>query len=251
MPKSATRRPYADLLDEPRTPEKAGPGWGGARGTMFTIIGLVCTINMIVLISAVAWLAFAGRLDRERLADIGAILSSGDSVRQEAVARPLGRDDGEAVASAEVIARRDAVDEMSEIARERLESERQILIDEIDRRLATLQRDREALAAEQRVWRATRDAEIARRNDAQFRKTVQLMESSPRQAKQMLLRLMDRGEVAPAVRYLDAMSPRVAGRILREFRSAREQEIAGRLVEALGDPLARADDEHLVAVPES
>ena len=75
----------------------------------------------------------------------------------------------------------------------------------------------------------------ARDRAAQFRRAVQLIESAPAgQAKIWLVAMVERGDFAEAVATLDAMRERAASRILREFKSAREMELAGQLLEELG-----------------
>ncbi|MBG81206.1 MAG: hypothetical protein CMJ39_10940 [Phycisphaerae bacterium] len=69
----------------------------------------------------------------------------------------------------------------------------------------------------------------------QFRRSVQLIESAqPLQAKIWLLRMIEDDRFDDAVAVLDAMRERSASRIIREFNSAQEMELAGKLLESLG-----------------
>ena len=70
--------------------------------------------------------------------------------------------------------------------------------------------------------------------DGQFAKVVRQLESvPPKQAKQIMLNLIGTGRADQAVAYLDAMSARPAAKLLREFKTDRETELATELLEQL------------------
>jgi hypothetical protein len=73
-----------------------------------------------------------------------------------------------------------------------------------------------------------------RKVDEQFLQTVKQYEQlTPKQGKQMIVALVNQKQTDQAVAYLDAMSPRAASRILKEFKTESEIALATELLEKL------------------
>ena len=110
---------------------------------------------------------------------------------------------------------------------------------QIDAALQSLAEAREALAVERAAFkmaqRAAESPPVGRDPDKQFRRSIDLIESAqPAQTKIWLLAMVEQGRFEDAVSVLDSMQRRSASRVLREFKSAAEMELAGQLLEALG-----------------
>ena len=88
------------------------------------------------------------------------------------------------------------------------------------------------MTADRENWERTVGASRDEAAQAQFDKAVRQLSSIPaKQAKQILLELINTGRRAQAVAYLDAMQARSAAKVLREFRSAEEVRLATDLLE--------------------
>ena len=110
---------------------------------------------------------------------------------------------------------------------------------QIDVALTQLAEARKELEAEREAFEIIKRASVQspelRDVKEQFRRSVQLIESAqPLQAKIWLLRMIEDDRFGDAVAVLDAMRERSASRVLREFSSAHEMELAGKLLESLG-----------------
>jgi len=73
-----------------------------------------------------------------------------------------------------------------------------------------------------------------RQEDAQFQRVVRLLETIPaKQAKENLIALIEGGNTGDAVHYLDAMKQYNAAKVLREFKTDEEQQLATELLQRL------------------
>lgn len=93
--------------------------------------------------------------------------------------------------------------------------------------------DRTAFDRERAAWREQTEAMQAGVRDAQFRRVVGLLEQlRPKQAKDLVTQWATGGDIDQAVRYLNAMNPRIAARVLAEFKDDQTQ-VARELLERL------------------
>gem|GEM_PF-3776192 len=115
-----------------------------------------------------------------------------------------------------------------ERARKETESLRRALA--IER--ANIDAERKKFLARKKAFEDMRaQIEIAGR-DSQFKKTVGLYESiKPAQAKDMLRALLDQGQEAQVVAYLNAMASRAASNIMKQFKD--DPALAAGLLERL------------------
>jgi flagellar motility protein MotE (MotC chaperone) len=215
--------------------------------TLWNIVSFIAIVNLLALVFLVGWLVANDRLNLDRARSIRTMLASTVAAETaEAEARAAQEEVDRAAAAAEAI-RRDPplpsavqverallVGDRTRQALNRLQDETAQHRRELDRR-ATLIDDREThLAQRKQAWEDNIREEAARRDDEQFRKTVTLYETVPaKQAKQMLVTLVGKGETRQAVAYIDAMSPRAAGKILKELKTDAENELATELLERL------------------
>jgi len=216
------------------------------RGIVWAL-GLFAAANLIALTALVAWLMATGRMDGERFDRLRRIVATTiESEReQDALAVRLAQDSEAAAlerqrlstlprtASARLADVDEALDQ-AQIRRRMLEEEARLLSKGLDERLALLREQQSQLERSERLFDDRMAEATAERSDAQFRKTVQLLESAPpKQAKEWLIELSSTGRHGEAVRYLDSMSRFAASRLMRELKSEEETALAADLLEAL------------------
>jgi len=207
---------------------------------MKKIIGLILTlaaVHFVAVVAAAGYLLASGRLSRDNTQRITEILfpppasqpASQPATQPVATTRPLlkleellakqaGRPATEQV---EFI--RNAFDEQMGQLERRLR-EMEDLQRTIEAARDQLARDRVTLAARQKTL-DERESEAARiENDAGFQAELQLYTSMPpEQVKRVFLGLDDQ----IVARYLQAMPPRTASKIIREFESTEEMSRLG------------------------
>ena len=127
--------------------------------------------------------------------------------------------------------------EMQELADRistRLSDEGAIRLEQRELRQTELDRREAELAARESAWvRAIRDEQY-RRTDEQFARAVgQLERLKPKQAKAIIVQLVNDGKRQEALQYLDAMNERAAAKILSQFNTDQERQLATELLEGL------------------
>ncbi|MCH2132353.1 MAG: hypothetical protein MK116_01260 [Phycisphaerales bacterium] len=207
---------------------------------LWFMVSSLALIIMIIAAVGIGWLSVTGELDADRVAALREAWFAPLASETEASADEQDAATGARPGSSERrLADRSTAARQVAVSRQTLQQEVVMRQRQIDTALAELARAREDLAREREIFeaarRASEEATPPRDADAQFRRSVQLIESAqPLQAKIWLLTMVDEGRFEDAVATLDAMRERSATRILREFQSGRELELAGKLLEALG-----------------
>lgn len=210
-------------------------------------LGIFAAINLIGLALLIAWLVATDRMDGERFRTLREMIGTPVTVERQSIQRAAHEAQAAAQAeeerrrlavaprtSAERVAEIDRVLDEAQIRRRIVEEEARLLGRSLEERAAQLREQEQRLARVEEAHRERIESDNAARRDAQFRKTVQLLESAPpKQAKEWLLELVSTGRRAEAVRYLDAMNRFAASRALRELKSAEETALAADLLEAL------------------
>ncbi len=196
---------------------------------------LFLLIGSVVLL----WWWSTGRLDSERLSSMYSIFMGTDITDVEA---PAGQsDDAVSVpgSSARRLVMRGDESRLLAVDHQLFEHQATARQGQIDMALKSLAEARAALAAERAAFKMAQESaqtQVEGRDpNTQFQRSVNLIEAAqPAQAKIWILSMTEQGRFEDAVAALDAMQPRSASRILREFQSAAEMELAGKLLEALG-----------------
>ncbi len=207
---------------------------------MKKIIGLILTlaaVHFVAVVAAAGYLLASGRLSRDNTQRITEILfpppasqpASQPATQPVATTRPLlkleellAKQAGRP-ATEQVDFIRNAFDEQMGQLERRLR-EMEDLQRTIEAARDQLARDRVTLAARQKTL-DERESEAARiENDAGFQAELQLYTSMPpEQVKRVFLGLDDQ----IVARYLQAMPPRTASKIIREFESPEEMSRLG------------------------
>ena len=210
---------------------------------LFNVLVLTLAMNFLAVAGGAGYLVFTGRLDRAKVREI----------REVVMGRPQTPPAGEAPAVAlpatrpstgleGILERYAALPPNDQVEFIRNTTQTQLaMVDRRQRELADQQRRVEAAAAQ--VARDRAELEAARKRFAQeqemaaqaadekgFAQSLDLYVSMPaRSVKTIFLGLDD----ATVVRYLQAMEPRIAARITREFKSPEETERLKRIMERL------------------
>jgi acyl transferase domain-containing protein len=214
---------------------------------LWDMFSFIAVVNLLVLLLFVGWLWHADRLDVERLREVRAILAS--TIAEDdakAAAEAAAEDERQAALTAEEERLHPPLPSAAQVsfallAGDQARQATRRLQDETDQhqaalalRSSTLDRRDAELDERERAWNASIADEVQRRSDEQLRKTVQLYEAlAGKQAKRMLLELVDSGMIDRAVGYLDAMSTRAAAKTLKEMKTDVENELAIRLLERI------------------
>ena len=242
---------------------------------LWNVFVLTLAVNFVAVVVAVAYLYNDGRLDRARIDGIRALLYPPPAPpAPPAPQRPAGKAPPEPVLKlGELLEQKSGLSTSEQLlfiqqtfdARmaelDRRQRELGDLQRQVDMANAALARDRAALEAEKK--RVAEREQLAARlaGDQGFQDSLELYKSlPPRQVKAAFMTMDDES----VVRYLQAMEPRGAAKIVREFRTAEEQQRIQRVIdqmrgageaagaaEAPADPTPRAAEPAPAALPES
>jgi flagellar motility protein MotE (MotC chaperone) len=207
------------------------------------VISGTLALNFLVLIAAIAWLFYSGRLDRERVGRIKQIVFAEPATQP--TTRPTDARDPTTQPSlrleqllAKVSGR--PASEQVEFMQRTFDAQSALIdarVTELEKQRATLNaaqaqltRDREKLAADQKRLESREQEQARLASDKGFQETLELYTTMPpRQVKTIFMTL----DEPTAVRYLRSMEPRAAGKILKEFKSPDETARATRILEAM------------------
>lgn len=210
-------------------------------------LGLFAALNLAALAMLTTWLLITGRMDGERFDRLRRIVSTPVETERLEVQRAALNAEAAAHASRErerlAMMPRTSEERLAAVDRELdriqirqrlMEDEARLLSRSLDERLALAREQQAKLERDERAFTEGAAQLQSERSDAQFKKTVELLESaSPKQAKEWLIELASTGRRNDAVRYLDSMSRFAASRVMRELKSAEETALAADLLEAL------------------
>jgi flagellar motility protein MotE (MotC chaperone) len=214
---------------------------------LLDVLLLTFAVNFIVLAVAVVWLFQSGRMDPQKATAIRDIVfpasqpttqpavESRDAATQptlkleELLAKQSGRSASEQVQ----FIQRTFDSQMALL--DRRQRELTDLQRQVDLAKAQMARDRAALRAD-RAALTEQQTETARlAEDKGFQDTLELYKSMPaKNVKEIFLTLDD----ATVVRFLKAMEPRQASKILKEFKSPDEVARAQKVLEKMRQPPA-------------
>ena len=215
--------------------------------TLWNAITFLAVVNLLALLIVVGWLWQSGRLTSARAYDIRSMLSTTVGQASEEAGRLATEAEAERLRQQEELAREhpaaDAPTQISQIAlvhqqsvdaRRRLDDERQMLASQLHQATTALEAKADAWQRSQADTSGMLAADAQRKSDEQFLRAVKQLEQIPaKQAKRMLETLVSEKKVDQAVAYLDAMNPRAASKVLREFKADSDIALATELLERL------------------
>lgn len=199
--------------------------------SLWLILTTIALAHFLALLALVGWLAGTGRLSAERVHAARAIFAP--TIEEEAAlaAERATREEAERAAAEQESFMREAPTRAEDAlsrglsaeaaetqALSRLGREAQDLRRTFAREMAQIEQARERLQRERDEFEALRARLAELEGSEQFEKAVRLYQSlKPRQARDLLLTLINSGQIEQAVSYLNAMELRTASRIIAEF----------------------------------
>jgi hypothetical protein len=216
---------------------------------LLTVIMATLALNFLAAAGGVGWLWRTGKLDRDKVQAIKEMVFATTAPATQAVGVDLGATTRPMLRLEELLekqAGRPATEQvaymqtafdaqmaqMDRRQRELLDLQRQV-----DLAQQALSKDRAALDGEKSAL-ATRENEAARlQEDKGFQDSLELYKSmQPKQVKEIFMTLED----AAVQRYLTAMDPRAAGKIIKEFKAPAELQRVQTVLEKIRQAQAEA-----------
>ncbi len=209
---------------------------------ILSTLSLLLAVNFLAVAGGVGWLYSSGHLDRERIAAIKEIvfpkpvdMPTTQPVADGATTRPVSPLDSLLAkytgfpSEQKLEQAQHAFDaQMAQLERRQEELAGQQLT--IEQARQQLLNDRQKLADELQTLSARQDEAAKLADDKGFQDSLTLYQSMPgKQAKAVFMGLDD----ATVIRYLQAMPPRGASRIIKEFKSPEEISRMQRLMEQM------------------
>lgn len=215
--------------------------------TLWNVVSFLAVVHLLALALFVGWLWRSDRLSMDRVEQIRSMLSTtlseeASQQRQaEREAEQQQQEQAEAerrehppLPAAQQVSAVNLMREQQQRAVDRLEDEKQLLLAQLERIRDQHEATKREFEQQKQQWYDSIDEERQRKADEQFQQTLKLYEQIPsRQARDMLLALVDDGDMNQAVAYIDAMNSRAAAKIIREFKTAPQVELAKELLEEL------------------
>jgi hypothetical protein len=207
--------------------------------TLWTVTSTVGTATVLAIFAMCIWGWMTGHLNAQRIDQLRSIVMAtpGDLVAPppslnevQEEADPVADSAG---AAHQIAMHRRGQDRVTWATR-RLTQEKEMLAAQLEIAAQSLRTREAAFEQRQEAWLASIEAERTRRMDTQFAKAVGQLELIPGyQAKAIIESLVQQQGLDEGVTYLDAMSPRGRAKVLKEFRSPEEIELAARLLERM------------------
>lgn len=234
--------------------------------TLWNAVSFIAVVNLLAMLMFVAWLWQSQRIDAARIDQLRELFArTVPEIEQEAAAKTAAeaaalaqaevdaRERRPAITSAVQIAALSSVQEQEAQAARRLGDEQRQLLALLETRRGELEHRIAQFDADKQSWEAQVSRQQQRRTDEQFLKAVAQYESvPPKLAKQMIQQLVRDQKIEQAVTYLDAMDGRAAKKILSEFKTAEEIDLATELLErlrTLGTPSEGTTEPRHAAAP--
>lgn len=231
--------------------------------TLFAVISILAILHVLAALGFVGWMVATERVDRERLEKIQTIFeksvpdAKAEAAKQQKIddaateqAARLAALQGRSAGPESITQRLVAEQQRNEITLRQIERTREE-VESLQRNLQLAQKrveDQYAQLMDEKKQLEQRLAEIEKqRNDEGFKKAVELYESLPsKQTKSMFMTLLRNNQIDQVVAYMEAMEPRKAAGVLKEFKTPDEIAKAVELTEQL-----RARGTDLVAATEA
>lgn len=218
---------------------------------LYNVLILTLAINFLAVAGGVGWLWMGGRLTRENVEKIGQTLFPATQPAQEIAQRDdrdpttqplltldnlLARASGRTAAEQVEFIQQSFDSQMATL--DRRFRELQDLQRQVDLAKSQLASDRTKLAAEQKQLLEQEQLQQKLADDKGFQDSLGLYQAMPpRQVKTVFMGLDD----PTVVRYLQAMPPRTASKIIKEFKTPDESARIQRVLEKMRTAQASAD----------
>ena len=210
--------------------------------SLWSVVSFLAVVHLLALLLFLGWMYSTDRLNFERVRSVRDVFTL-------TIAEELMQKEEQDRETAEVQERDSSMFQMSSsrqielltdvqrqefLATQRMKDESEMHARQFSLLNQKIALEREAFEEERRRWEEATGADRERKSNEQFTQTVSQYESlPPKQSKRILIELINIGEREQAVAYLDAMKPRAASKIFKEFKSPEEIVLAAELLEEL------------------
>jgi len=215
--------------------------------TAWNIISFLAVANFLAIVLFSLWLWQSDRLSAERIEELRetfrtTVTEARLAAHEQQELAKAQQDEEEAervlqqspMSAAQLLERIDQLEELERRTMQRIEDARRFHNEQFEQAMQEIEQREQAFEDARTAWERSVEEARARKEDEQFVQTVQQYESvQPRQGKNMMMELIAEGRMEQAVAYLDAMNPRAASKILGEFRTDAEIQLATQLLEKL------------------
>ena len=213
---------------------------------LWNVFVLTLAVNFVAVAAAVGYLYNAGRLDRRRVESIWKVLYPPPAPPAVAATQPAPAASNEpALVLGELLAQRSGLSATEQLEfiqqtfdarmaeQDRRQRELADLQRQVDMANQSLARDRAALDAEKKQLADREQLAATLAADKGFQDSLRLYQTMPaRQVKQIFLAMDDE----TVTRYLQAMEPRGATKIVREFKTPDEVQRIQRVLDRMRGP---------------
>ena len=215
---------------------------------LFNVIVLVLAINFIALAAGVGYLKQSGHLDKDRVLAIKDILFPAPAAQPAAATQPTANPTTQPMVRLEELlaqqSGRPASEQVEFIQHtfdaqmaqiDRRQRELNDLQAQIDLAKGQLARDRSAVAQKEKTLTAREQEATKLESDKGFQDSLALYKSMPsKQVKSIFLAMDDRN----VAQFLQAMEPRAAAKIVKEFKSPEESQFIQKALQRLRESQA-------------
>jgi hypothetical protein len=212
--------------------------------TLIRIVGVMAVVNLLAVLGLTGWLLLQGRLDKERVLEVTAIVGETPQARAErieaarleaeAASAPQPLSDGDTTTASQ---RNEARVEITMIDRERLERlQREVrdLQTQLRQQRQLLDRDRADFDLERAEFQAMRDRLDAIDGAEYFRKSLEVLNGmKPADIVPVFNSMMAGGKSEEVISYLAAFDERHRAKVVSEFIKGGEVDLAAGLLESL------------------
>jgi flagellar motility protein MotE (MotC chaperone) len=220
---------------------------------LISLVSAVLAINFLIAAGGVGYLVYSGKVDKEKVQKIRElVMDSGDAPATQPTTQPaqelppatpmMRLDDMLAKASGRPATEKIATVQTAFDAQMAVLERRAREVEDQRRQLAQAKADfetqRKSLIEEAKALRMQQEAQASLAEDKGFQDTLALYRSMPPKKTKDLFMTLDDDVV---VRYLQAMEPRIAGGILKEFKTPDETSRAQSLLEKMRLANAKAE----------
>lgn len=225
--------------------------------SLWIIISTLAVANLFALLGFIFWLNATDRINPERVERIRTLFAPTVAAEKAGVEQRAAEAEAAAAAALEAakvgkppLTAEQKIDDESakeEIAAQhgrRVQRETADLINTLVREREELERQRTQFQSEVDAFNMMRRTIANEEGSEQFQKTVLVYQSvKPPEAKNMMSTLLAAGQMEQVVSYINALSPRIASKIITEFQN-QDPALAAELLERLrlrGTAVASSD----------
>lgn len=210
--------------------------------SLWSVVSFLAVVHLLALLLFLGWMYNTDRLNFERVRsvrDVFTMTIAEEKIQKEEQERETAevqeRDSSMfQMSSSRQIEMLADVQRQEFFATRRMKDESEMHARQFSLLNQKIALEREAFEEERSRWEEATGADRERKSNEQFTQTVSQYESlPPKQGKQILIELIKFGDREQAVAYLDAMKPRAASKIFKEFKSPEELVLAAELLEEL------------------